>query len=61
MKDVELPDAPEKKILFLDKHANYIEAFEKDKNDLVRYDVVLAQTRSLYEPYSTRSTAARST
>lgn len=34
VKDVELTDALAKKILLLDKHANYIEAFEKDKDDL---------------------------
>lgn len=36
MKDV---DVPAKNILLLDKHANYIEAFEKDKDDLVECSV----------------------
>lgn len=33
VKDVKLPDNPARKTLLLDKHANYIEAFEKDKDD----------------------------
>ena len=36
MKDVKLPDNPARKTLLLDKHASYIEAFEKDKDDYVR-------------------------
>ena len=36
MKDVKLPDNPARKTLLLEKHANYIEAFEKDKDDYVR-------------------------
>ena len=36
MKDVELPDNPARKTLLLDKHADYIEAFERDKDDFVR-------------------------
>lgn len=36
VKDVKLPDNPAKKTLLLDKHANYIEAFESDKDDYVR-------------------------
>lgn len=63
MKDVELTDALAKKILLLDKHANYIEAFEKDKDDLVRYNVACLHPRPL--PYThailIRSTATRST
>ena len=35
MKDVTLPDNPATKTLLLDKHADYIVAFEKDKDDLV--------------------------
>lgn len=35
MKDVILPDDPSKKTLLLSKHADYIEAFEKDKDDYV--------------------------
>ena len=38
MKDVKLPDNPSKKTLLLEKHADYIEAFEKDKDDYVRED-----------------------
>ena len=34
-KDIELPDIPAKKTLLLDKHADYIEAFERDKDDYV--------------------------
>ena len=34
--DVEFPDNPARKSLLLDKHADYIEAFEKDKDDFVR-------------------------
>ena len=36
MIDVELPDNLARKILLLDKHADYIEAFEKNKDDFVR-------------------------
>lgn len=36
VKDVTLPDNPAKKTLLLSKHADYIEAFEKDKDDYVR-------------------------
>jgi len=36
VKDVELPDNPARKTLLLDKHADYIEAFERDKDDFVR-------------------------
>ena len=36
MIDVEVPDNPARKILLLDKHADYIEAFEKNKDDFVR-------------------------
>ena len=36
MKDVTLPDNPANKILLLSKHADYIQAFEKDKDDYVR-------------------------
>ena len=36
MKDVKLPDNPARRTLLLEKHANYIEAFEKDKDDYVR-------------------------
>ena len=35
MKDVILPDNPAKKSLLLEKHADYIVAFEKDKDDYV--------------------------
>ena len=35
VKDVTLPDDPSKKALLLTKHADYIEAFEKDKDDYV--------------------------
>ena len=35
VKDVELPDNPARKTLLLDKHVNYIEAFERDKDDFV--------------------------
>ena len=35
VKDVMLSDEPAKKTLLLEKHADYIEAFEKDKDDLV--------------------------
>ena len=35
VKDVSIPDDPSKECLLLDKHANYIEAFEKDKDDYV--------------------------
>ena len=35
VKDVELPDNPARKTLLLDKHADYIEAFERDKDDFV--------------------------
>ena len=35
MKDVTLPDNPATKTLLLEKHADYIVAFEKDKDDLV--------------------------
>ena len=35
VKDVTLPDDPSKKSLLLAKHADYIEAFEKDKDDYV--------------------------
>ena len=35
VKDVQLPDNPALKSLLLDKHASYIEAFEKDKDDYV--------------------------
>ena len=35
MKDVTLPDDPSKNTLLLSKHADYIEAFEKDKDDYV--------------------------
>lgn len=35
VKDVTLPDDPSKKCLLLAKHADYIEAFEKDKDDYV--------------------------
>lgn len=40
MKDVTVPDDPSKKALLLQKHADYIEAFEKDKDDYV-WDWVL--------------------
>ena len=36
MKDVVVPDDPTKKDLLLSKHADYIESFEKDKDDYVR-------------------------
>lgn len=36
MKDVAVPDDPTKKDLLLSKHADYIESFEKDKDDYVR-------------------------
>ena len=36
MKDIKLPDNPAKKKLLLEKHADYIEAFEKDKDDYVK-------------------------
>ena len=35
VKDVKLPDDPALKSLLLDKHASYIEAFEKNKDDFV--------------------------
>ena len=35
VKDVTLPDNPATKTLLLNKHADYIVAFEKDKDDLV--------------------------
>ncbi len=35
VKDVVLPDNPAKKMVLLSKHADYIEAFEKDKDDYV--------------------------
>ena len=35
MKDVTFPDNPATKTLLLEKHADYIVAFEKDKDDLV--------------------------
>ena len=35
MKDVTLPDVPARRTLLLDKHADYIVAFEKDTDDLV--------------------------
>ena len=35
MKDVQLPDNPAIKSLLLDKHASYVEAFEKNKDDYV--------------------------
>ena len=35
VKDVKLPDNPATKTLLLSKHADYIVAFEKDKDDLV--------------------------
>ena len=38
VKDVKLPDNPAKKTLLLEKHADYIEAFEKDKDDYVSAD-----------------------
>lgn len=31
-----MPDNPARKTLLLDKHADYIEAFERDKDDFVR-------------------------
>lgn len=41
MKDVKLPDNPARKELLLDKHADYIEAFERDKDDWVAHLFVL--------------------
>lgn len=35
IKDVKLPDNPALETLLLDKHAAYIEAFEKNKDDFV--------------------------
>ena len=35
MKDVKLPDNPATKVLLMAKHASYIEAFEKNKDDFV--------------------------
>lgn len=35
VKDVTLPDDPSKKGLLLPKHADYIAAFDKDKDDYV--------------------------
>ena len=44
MKDVTFPDNPVTKTLLLEKHADYIVAFEKDKDDLV---CVLGRGQSL--------------
>lgn len=41
VKDVALPDDPSKRTLLLSKHADYIEAFEKDKDDYVISSCVL--------------------
>lgn len=35
MKDVKIPDNPATKTILLAKHADYIEAFEKNKDDYV--------------------------
>ena len=35
VKDVKVPDDPSKATLLLPKHADYIEAFEKNKDDYV--------------------------
>ena len=47
MKDVTLPDNPASKTLLLEKHADYIVTFEKDKDDLVRH-VTLSLSFSPY-------------
>ena len=47
VKDVTLPDNPAKKTLLLAKHADYIEAFEKDKDDYVNQIYVYIYTYSV--------------
>jgi len=39
VKDVKLPDDPSKATLLLPKHADYIEAFEKNKDDYVSQEL----------------------
>ena len=62
MKDVKLPDNPARKTLLLEKHANYIEAFEKDKDDYVREGGRDIQTHTIhthslsYTNYDTKAT-----
>ncbi len=34
--DIKIPDNPATRTLLLERHADYIEAFEKDKDDYVR-------------------------
>ena len=64
LKDVTFPDNPATKSLLLEKHADYIVAFEKDKDDLVCsvHPLSLPPSLSLPPPLSPslRSTAAQS-
>ena len=39
VKDVKLPTNPALENLLLDKHAEYIEAFERNKDDFVSYNI----------------------